>query len=837
MQAFHHASVLLLGVSVPKLKFSAKMLPEVVFLLDISESMKEAAYKFLLKSLQTLIKHLPDDAPFNIITFGKTSGPEVMWPKSQLRSKKSAAAAVKYAGSLKATGGNSDIVGGLQAVADLQKFDGFDRQCVVLTDGHINLGTSDFESYLGMAKAKVMRIFCVGYGASALRLCARLSGVGRGVCAVSEAGDSEKHFKPALEELLNCVLQPPTVSTNVELKKSTVREDLLDKSSLDACFEDHRLNLFFTLPPGVRKVEGIIELFLGEGSASVDLVTSGCVFDMQHPMSGVVGKMCAHAFMEELMQGRPFNNDRVARRKAQGDVAAVESRWTTNIVSHEAGPYHSTRQPGLIKHRNERVGGSGAGLSSSSNNNNNNNDAGKKTGGRKPAPPIGTAIPSAVGGADSVAAVPPALLQRGGPQSLDPGTWPRPQANPSSEDSVNKAREMMKRWRTTKGAGNLSEKDHIYRFEADGYAIDIGMKFLAEKQKIPAEHLSRSSIKAIQKAVASSIPKFETFFSSNLDSSDSLAPVEELRNIMHDALESKRLTSGGGHSNDKISSSDVDILCSGSVPVLVSCCGKVGGRSGGMEDRHVCFPNFYSLMKVSTMEQDALFCGVYDGHAGPLCAEFCRLQLHINLISQHRTKPWPEAIRAAFHETDKQFREVASVRRLKDGTTASILLIEENVLYHANVGDGEGFLRLKSGELQNVTTAHKASDPAEVARMRDVEEQKKMKCVVDLGTGGLVVTDPLGNYIRVARSIGDPAYHPDIVTCDPTVGEIKLTPESELVVIASDGVWDVLKFEEVSQMLHDLNPAAQVKAAEILVDEAISRGSADNCTAIVVYLK
>ena len=121
--------------------------------------------------------------------------------------------------------------------------------------------------------------------------------------------------------------------------------------------------------------------------------------------------------------------------------------------------------------------------------------------------------------------------------------------------------------------------------------------------------------------------------------------------------------------------------------------------------------------------------------------------------------------------------------------------------------------------------------------MRRAEQERSIKCVVDLGTGGLVVTDPDGNYVRVARSIGDPAYDPHIVTCEPDVGKIQLTPDAELVVIASDGIWDVMKFEEVGDMLHALNPASQVQAAEMLVDEAIKRGSVDNCTAIVVFLR
>jgi len=135
-----------------------------------------------------------------------------------------------------------------------------------------------------------------------------------------------------------------------------------------------------------------------------------------------------------------------------------------------------------------------------------------------------------------------------------------------------------------------------------------------------------------------------------------------------------------------------------------------------------------------------------------------------------------------------------------------------------------------------VTKAHKVSDPGEIARIQEVEKRKQVRVLLNLQTS-MAVSDPDGNYMRVSRSIGDPAYDPDIVTCEPDVGKIQLTAEAELVVIASDGVWDVISFKEAAEILSRLTAPSQVKAAEILVDEAIRRGSGDNCTAIVVFLQ
>jgi protein phosphatase 1A len=78
-------------------------------------------------------------------------------------------------------------------------------------------------------------------------------------------------------------------------------------------------------------------------------------------------------------------------------------------------------------------------------------------------------------------------------------------------------------------------------------------------------------------------------------------------------------------------------------------------------------------------------------------------------------------------------------------------------------------------------------------------------------------------------------YDPEIVTCEPYLGQVALSSDADFVVIASDGIWDCLSFQEVADMVVALNGPSQVKCAELLVDEAIKRGSQDNCTAVVVF--
>lgn len=110
--------------------------------------------------------------------------------------------------------------------------------------------------------------------------------MGRGTYLVAESpSDNEKTIKPALDELIRHILQPPTALVNLDLKvltkqakisfvcsenyKASSMDLYLDRSTLEACFEGQRLNLIVLLPPETKKVSGKIGLFLGEGSVQV----------------------------------------------------------------------------------------------------------------------------------------------------------------------------------------------------------------------------------------------------------------------------------------------------------------------------------------------------------------------------------------------------------------------------------------------------------------------------------------------------------------------------------------------------------------------------------------
>ena len=65
----------------------------------------------------------------------------------------------------------------------------------------------------------------------------------------------------------------------------------------------------------------------------------------------------------------------------------------------------------------------------------------------------------------------------------------------------------------------------------------------------------------------------------------------------------------------------------------------------------------------------------------------------------------------------------------------------------------------------------------------------------------------------------------------------KFNEKSNFIVLACDGVWDVLSDEQVIAFVREKSmEMAQKDVGRALVDEALRKGSTDNITVLIVYL-
>lgn len=255
------------------------------------------------------------------------------------------------------------------------------------------------------------------------------------------------------------------------------------------------------------------------------------------------------------------------------------------------------------------------------------------------------------------------------------------------------------------------------------------------------------------------------------------------------------------------------------------------GRRATMEDAEVAIVDL-SVLFPSHAPAGAQFYGVYDGHGGQRAAEFVKQTLHHKIVaSEHfKAKRFDEAVRAGYAACDDELLKLCDAESWQDGATAVVALLVEQQLITSCVGDSELVACVK-GAAQCRSFKHKPSEPSERARIQ--------------AAGGVVLFDRLGASMAVSRSFGDKTHkHPfngapaDHMSAEPFIDVMPLA-DVEYLVIACDGVWDHLTYADSVALVSKLKKKGKTAedAARALVQEALDKGSADNCTAIVVYLQ
>lgn len=138
------------------------------------------------------------------------------------------------------------------------------------------------------------------------------------------------------------------------------------------------------------------------------------------------------------------------------------------------------------------------------------------------------------------------------------------------------------------------------------------------------------------------------------------------------------------------------------------------------------------------------------------------------------------------------------------------------VLYTANVGDARAVL-CRKGHAVRLTYDHKASDHQEAKRITDA--------------GGFVMNNRVNAVLAVTRSLGDSAMK-EFVVGAPYTTETVLSDDDSFLIVACDGLWDVVDDEDAVRLVQDI--VDPQRAAQTLLQHALSNFSTDNTSVLVV---
>ncbi len=231
--------------------------------------------------------------------------------------------------------------------------------------------------------------------------------------------------------------------------------------------------------------------------------------------------------------------------------------------------------------------------------------------------------------------------------------------------------------------------------------------------------------------------------------------------------------------------------------------------------------------------------GVYDGHGGSLVSEFLKKHLLSEILRQKHSTPHHrmtfEALEQGFACTDAIMSHLHGGSTENVGSTACVASVSNDALWIAHCGDSRGVLYSPQGRPTVVTTDHKP-DPrvnsSECNRLVESGGSYSKVGPIYRVMGDLAVSRSFGDE-RLKGNTGTP-----LVTSVPEIGLHRPMENGSILVLASDGLWDVLSTQQCGQAVAHImeREKSPQKTAETLVKLASVRGTLDNITVVVLVM-
>lgn len=288
---------------------------------------------------------------------------------------------------------------------------------------------------------------------------------------------------------------------------------------------------------------------------------------------------------------------------------------------------------------------------------------------------------------------------------------------------------------------------------------------------------------------------------------------------------------------------------------------SVCGRRREMEDAVAINPSFCQMEQENSGELH--YFAVYDGHGCSHVATKCKERLHELVKEELENKlegdddEWEHAMDQSFNRMDKEVIEWnksvtggATCRcELQTpecdavGSTAIVAVVTPDKIIVANCGDSRAVL-CRNGKAIPLSNDQKPDRPDELNRIQEA--------------GGRVIYwdgPRVSGVLAMSRAIGDNYLKPYVI-CEPEVTITDRTAEDDCLILASDGLWDVVSNDTacgVAGMCLKGNAPASIPengagdrvnfdqgcsdASMLLTKLALARRSYDNVSVVVVDLK
>jgi len=260
----------------------------------------------------------------------------------------------------------------------------------------------------------------------------------------------------------------------------------------------------------------------------------------------------------------------------------------------------------------------------------------------------------------------------------------------------------------------------------------------------------------------------------------------------------------------------------------------VQGKRESNEDQHFIFSN---LDGKNSDRNNINMIGVFDGHGGKLVSKYLK-----DNLPDYFTKKFKDNLLSKPEKFSKYVSKVFDTLQTKlieehpkavnyCGSTACLVihcinkLEKKGYLWVINIGDSRAVLNNKNGLSIQLSKDHKPNSPDERMRI------EKM--------GGKIAFDGADWRVKdlsLSRAFGDIDCTP-YVTHLPQIYKHKLSSKDKFIILACDGLWDVVSNQDAIDFIQDLlNKNFKGNFSKMLCEYALAKGSMDNVSIIIYFL-
>ena len=249
-----------------------------------------------------------------------------------------------------------------------------------------------------------------------------------------------------------------------------------------------------------------------------------------------------------------------------------------------------------------------------------------------------------------------------------------------------------------------------------------------------------------------------------------------------------------------------------------------------MEDKSKSIENFNN-------DKNQMLFEIFDGHGGDEMSSY----LQNNLAKIYKQNLLLNkgniilSLKNAFHDADDEMRGQLNIEGL--GSTGTLVHIVKNsfsdelVVYSANVGDSRVSL-ISPEHIIRLSYDHRTSDEKEKKRILE----SGMDIIDERICGTLMLTRIFGNYEYKEENDEKNNDNNKGLICEPFISKINIDSniENQFLIIASDGIWDILTEEDMQKIIQKYQDTQKI--CSIIIKKCLENEAWDNMSVFAVKL-